>query len=156
MEVILKEEEEVSKAFDINKFYQNERLNIRELKLQLEAFKRKKNQLSAFKKHDETSQHRFTQSYEDRSTAKFAGHILPVAHQNNDTLSNIKKKLNFDKKNPFSYQPSYRKKEETGKNSWFLKSTSKNETDYKTTKLPRYASKTKSVYQNQGDVSFKN
>jgi hypothetical protein len=60
MEVILKEEEEVSKAFDINKFYQNERLNIRELKLQLEAFKRKKNQLSAFKKHDETSQHRFT------------------------------------------------------------------------------------------------
>jgi hypothetical protein len=63
---------------------------------------------SPLKKIAEFEKGKLNSSQEDRSTAKFASQILPLTHQNNDTLSNIKKRLNFEKTNPFTQQPSHK------------------------------------------------
>ena len=65
--------------------------------------------VSPFKKMEDINKDKQNYLEQDKSTAKFAAHILPLTHENNDTLSNIKKKLNFDKTNPFPQQPSARK-----------------------------------------------
>ena len=112
MASILREEEEVSNAFRLDNFYHDRRLNIQELKKRLEAFKHRQKQPSPLRKVEFRTQQSPVHSFEEQSTAKFAGLLEPLNEANNETLAHIKKRLNFEEtQKGYSQQPSQRKQD---------------------------------------------